>query len=108
VSEIDITSVASKIGGIVGPHYAASKAGVEGMMHAYAALLARDGITANAISPALVKTDMIAGVAAASPERLPVGRLGKASEVADLTVAIASNGFVTGQTVQINGGVYMT
>lgn len=103
-----VSSTAARVGGIVGPHYAASKAGLEGLMHSYASLLAKDGITSNAISPALIETDMLAGNPAASPERIPVGRFGTPEEVADLLVSIASNPFVTGQTVQINGGIYMT
>jgi NAD(P)-dependent dehydrogenase (short-subunit alcohol dehydrogenase family) len=87
---------------------AASKAGLEGMMHGYASLLAKEGITANAIAPALIKTDMIAGVTAADPARLPVGRLGEANEVSSLVVELARNGYITGQTIQVNGGVYMT
>ena len=45
--------------GVIGPHYAASKAGAIGLTHSYAALLAKEGITANAIAPALIETEMI-------------------------------------------------
>lgn len=103
-----ISSTAARVGGIVGPHYAASKAGLEGLMHAYAAVLAAEGITANAIAPALIETEMIAGNAKASPDRLPVGRLGTAEEVADAVLAVVRNPFITGQTIQVNGGLYMT
>lgn len=103
-----ISSSAARVGGIVGPHYAASKAGLEGLMHSYASLLAREGITANAIAPALIETEMLAGNPAAVPARLPVGRLGTPEEVAAIVVAVASNAFVTGQTIQVNGGLYMT
>ena len=103
-----VSSTAAQVGGIVGPHYAASKAGLLGLMHAYAAQLARDGITANAVSPALVETEMLRGNARARPEALPVGRFGRPDEVADLIVAVASNGFLTGQTLQLNGGLYPT
>lgn len=103
-----VSSTAARVGGIVGPHYAASKAGLEGLMHSYASLLAREGITANAIAPALIETEMLAGNPAAVPERLPVGRLGTPAEVAEIVVAVASNAFITGQTIQVNGGVYMT
>ncbi|HEY1959741.1 MAG TPA: SDR family NAD(P)-dependent oxidoreductase [Polyangiaceae bacterium] len=103
-----LSSTAARIGGIVGPHYAASKAGLEGLMRSYASLLAKDGITSNAIAPALIETEMIAGNLAASPDRLPVGRLGKVDEVAEMIVATLSNAFVTGQTIQVNGGMYMT
>jgi 3-oxoacyl-[acyl-carrier protein] reductase len=103
-----ISSSAARVGGIVGPHYAASKAGLEGLMHSYASLLAREGITANAIAPALIETEMLAGNHMAVPDRLPVGRLGTSEEVAEIAVAVASNAFITGQTVQVNGGIYMT
>jgi len=103
-----VSSTAARVGGIVGPHYAASKAGLEGLMHSYASLLAREGITANAIAPALIETEMLAGNPAAVPERLPVGRLGTPEEVAEIVVAVASNAFITGQTIQVNGGIYMT
>jgi 3-oxoacyl-[acyl-carrier protein] reductase len=105
---IYISSTAARVGGIVGPHYAASKAGLEGLVHSYASVLAPEGITANAIAPALIETEMLAGNPKATPSRIPVGRFGTPEEVADLVVAIASNGYVTGQTVQINGGLYMT
>jgi 3-oxoacyl-[acyl-carrier protein] reductase len=110
---IYVSSIAARLGGIVGPHYSASKAAVEGLMHSYAATLAREGITANAISPCLIETDMLAGndpavVAAAVAQRVPVGRTGKADEIGELVVAVASNGFVTGQTFHANGGAYMT
>ncbi len=103
-----LSSTAARVGGIVGPHYAASKAGLEGLMHGYASLLAREGITANAIAPALVATDMTADNPGARPERLPVGRLGDPAEVARVVLAVATNAFITGQTIQVNGGVYMT
>ena len=104
-----ISSTAAQVGGIVGPHYAASKAGLIGLMHGYASQLAREGITANVICPALVETDMLSGFARAPrPEAIPVGRFGRSEEVADLTVAIAGNGYITGQTMQVNGGLYLT
>ncbi len=103
-----ISSTAAKVGGIVGPHYAASKAGLEGLMHSYASLLAREGITSNAIAPALIETEMLAGNPSATTDRIPVGRFGSPQEVADLAVAVLRNPFMTGQTLQINGGIYMT
>lgn len=103
-----ISSSAARMGGIVGPHYAASKAGLEGLVHSYASLLAKEGITANAISPALIETAMLAGNPAAVPDRIPIGRFGTTEEVAALVVAVATNAFITGQTLQVNGGLYMT
>jgi 3-oxoacyl-[acyl-carrier protein] reductase len=103
-----VSSTAAQVGGIVGPHYAASKAGLLGLMHAYASALAGEGITANAIAPALVETEMIASNPRVRPERIPVGRLGRPEEVADLAVAVLANGYVTGQTMHVNGGLYPT
>lgn len=103
-----VSSTAAQVGGIVGPHYAASKAALGGLAHAYAVRLAAEGITANVVAPALVATDMIASNPRAHPDRIPVGRLGRPEEVADLAVAILSNAYVTGQTVQANGGLYFT
>lgn len=105
---ITISSTAAQTGGIVGPHYAASKAGLHGLTHAYASLLAREGITANAIAPALVETDMIRGHDQAKPDRLPVGRFGHVEEVAEAAVMLARNGYITGQTINVNGGAYMS
>lgn len=103
-----VSSTAAQVGGIIGPHYAASKAGLVGLAHAYASLLAREGITANVIAPALVETEMIASNPLARPDRIPVQRFGRPEEVADLAVAVLANGYVTGQTFQVNGGIYFT
>lgn len=103
-----LSSTASRVGGVVGPHYAASKAGLEGLVHSYASILAKEGITANAIAPALIETEMLAGNVQVNPDRIPVGRFGTAEEVADIVVAVACNGYITGQTIQVNGGIYMT
>lgn len=104
---IFISSVAAQTGGVVGPHYAASKAGMLGLMHSYASLLAREGITSNAIAPALIETDMIRNNKAIRPDLLPVGRFGRAEEVADAIVLLATHGYITGQTLNVNGGWYM-
>jgi 3-oxoacyl-[acyl-carrier protein] reductase len=104
---VNLSSVAAQLGGIVGPHYAASKAGILGLTHSYASLLAGEGITVNAIAPALIETEMIASNPKARPERIPAGRFGTVEEVAGIAVMLARNGFVTGQTVNVNGGFYM-
>jgi 3-oxoacyl-[acyl-carrier protein] reductase len=105
---INMSSAAAQLGGIVGPHYTAAKAGVLGLTHSYALLLAGEGITVNAIAPALIETDMIAGNPRAQPERIPVGRFGTTEEVAAVVVMLARNGYITGQTISVNGGAYMT
>jgi 3-oxoacyl-[acyl-carrier protein] reductase len=104
-----LSSTAAQTGGIVGPHYAASKAGLIGLMHGYASQLAREGITANVICPALVETEMLTdNPRTPRPEAIPVGRFGRSEEVADVAVLLAANGYITGQTVQVNGGLYLT
>jgi 3-oxoacyl-[acyl-carrier protein] reductase len=104
---IFLSSVAAHTGGVVGPHYASSKAAQIGLMHSYATLLVKEGITSNAISPALIDTDMIPDRIRQAPP-LPVGRLGLPEEVAQVAVMLASNGFMTGQTIHVNGGWYYT
>jgi 3-oxoacyl-[acyl-carrier protein] reductase len=105
---IFVSSVAAQVGGVVGPHYAASKAGLAGLAHAYASLLAREGITANVISPALIDTEMVRNNPRASPTLIPVGRFGTPEEVADVVATVAGNGYLTGQTINVNGGWYMS
>jgi 3-oxoacyl-[acyl-carrier protein] reductase len=105
---IMLSSIAAQTGGVVGPHYAASKAGLIGLAHSYASLLAKEGITANAIAPALIDTDMIRGNDRIKPSLLPVNRFGTADEVAQAVLFLAQNAYITGQTLSINGGWYMT
>jgi 3-oxoacyl-[acyl-carrier protein] reductase len=105
---INLSSVAAQTGGVIGPHYAASKAGIIGLTHSYAALLAKEGITVNAIAPALIETDMIRDNPRATPALIPVGRFGTVDEVADVVAMLAANGYITGQTINVNGGWYMS
>jgi 3-oxoacyl-[acyl-carrier protein] reductase len=101
---INVSSVAAQIGGVVGPHYAASKAGMLGLTYYYARYLAKDGITVNAIAPALIETDMTRGNVKASSSNIPMGRFGTVEEVADIALLLATNGYMTGQTINANGG----
>ena len=105
---INIASTAAQTGGVIGPHYAASKAGVLGLTHAYASLLVKEGITANAIAPALIETDMLEGLRAKAADLIPLGRFGRPEEVAGVVVMLARNGYITGQTINVNGGYYMS
>jgi 3-oxoacyl-[acyl-carrier protein] reductase len=105
---VNLSSVAAQLGGVVGPHYAASKAGMLGITHYYARLLAKEGITVNAIAPALVETEMVTSNPNARRENIPVGRFGLPEEVAEVAVMLARNGYMTGQTVNVNGGWLMS
>jgi 3-oxoacyl-[acyl-carrier protein] reductase len=79
-----------------------------GLTHSYAGLLAKEGITVNAIAPALIATDMTRGNAAITSSLMPIGRFGAVDEVASVAVLLASNGYITGQTINVNGGWYMS
>lgn len=105
---INLSSVAAQTGGVVGAHYAASKAGILGLTHSFASTLAREGVTANAIAPALIATEMVASNPKASPELIPMGHFGAVDDVASVAVMLATNDYITGQTIFVNGGWYMS
>ena len=105
---ISLSSAAAQIGGVVGPHYAASKAGILGLTHYYAAYLAQEGITVNAIAPGPVSTEMAAGLPQLKPDLIPVGRFGTAEEISAVALLLVRNGYITGQTIHINGGRYLS
>jgi 3-oxoacyl-[acyl-carrier protein] reductase len=102
-----VSSVAAFTGGVVGPHYAASKAGLHGLTHWLASRLAGDGVTVNAVAPALIEaTGMLPGPTEELRARIPVGRLGTPGEVADLALAVLRNGYLTNQVFTLDGGIY--
>jgi 3-oxoacyl-[acyl-carrier protein] reductase len=105
---LNISSVAAQVGGIIGPHYAASKAGMLGLTRSWAYLLVKEGITSNAIAPALIETEMVTSNLRANRDLIPVGRFGNVEEAASLAVTLIGNGYITGQTVNINGGWYFS
>ena len=105
---ISLSSVAAQTGGVTGPHYAASKAGLLGLTHSYARHLVKEGITVNAIAPALIETEMVTGNLNVTPLMIPVGRFGTPDEVAAVVVLLARDGYITGQTINVNGGWYMS
>src|SRR5207302_874729 len=78
---VNISSGAARGPGGVGPHYNASKAGLEGLTRGYAARLVKDGITVNAVAPTLIETDMVRS-GLSSPDRIPLGRYGTPEECA--------------------------
>jgi len=105
---INLSSVAAQTGGVVGPHYAASKAGMVGLTHSLANLMVKEGITVNAIAPALVATEMVTSNPKANPEIIPVGHFGEVDDVSSVVVLLAQNGYITGQTINVNGGWYFS
>jgi 3-oxoacyl-[acyl-carrier protein] reductase len=101
---INISSGAARGAGSIGPHYNASKGGLEGLTRGYAARLVKEGITVNAVAPSLIETDMMKGHHNLV-SRIPVGRFGKADEVAQAVMMLLDNAYMTGQTVAMSGGM---
>jgi 3-oxoacyl-[acyl-carrier protein] reductase len=106
-----VSSVAAYTGGIIGAHYASSKAGLHGLAHSLSRQAAGRGVTVNVVAPALVESDMLPAdpdVRGRLAESLPVGRLGTPDEVADLIAAVVRNAFVTDQAILVDGGLHPT
>ena len=103
---VNITSGAARGSGLVGVHYNASKAGMEGLTRGYSKRVVNEGITVNAVAPSLIETDMIGANRAERAARVPVGRLGTPEEVAQATLMVIGNAYMTGQTIQVNGGMH--
>jgi 3-oxoacyl-[acyl-carrier protein] reductase len=101
------SSVAGFIGGAISADYAAAKAGLHGLTHFMAGRVAAQGITVNSLAPALIEdTAMLPGDPVDLVKRIPLGRLGRPEEVADIAVSILRNGYLTNQVVSIDGGMY--
>jgi 3-oxoacyl-[acyl-carrier protein] reductase len=103
-----ISSIAGLNGGVVGAHYAASKAGLHGLMHHLAPRVAADGVTVNALAPALIGDTKMFPVdpeTATTPVPIPVGRAGRPAEVADMAIAMLRNGYLTNKVVTLDGGI---
>ncbi len=104
---IFVTSGAAYNGGRVGLHYSAAKGGMEGLSRAYARRLFEDGVTSNCVAPTLIETDATRTAHKDNPVfSPPIGRTGHVDEVASAVVMLASNAYMTGQTVHMNGGLY--
>ena len=110
---VNVSSVVGRMGNAGQSNYAATKAGVEGFTRALAKELGSRNITVNAVAPGFIETDMTDALGAdakhALSAQIPLGRLGGASEVAALVAFLASDGaaYITGETIQVNGGMYM-
>jgi 3-oxoacyl-[acyl-carrier protein] reductase len=105
---INLSSIAAQTGGVIGPHYAASKAAILGLTRSYASQYATEGITANAIAPGLIDTDMAASVPQELRKNIAPETIGSADEVARIAVLFAETKTINGQTYNINAGRYMS
>ncbi len=111
---INITSVAGQMGGVlVGAHYAAAKAGLIGLTKSLARLLVPDGVTVNCIAPATTATDLTAAwpdeLQGRVQAQIPLGRFAQPDEIAAAVCYLASDAasFITGATLDVNGGLYL-
>ena len=110
---VNITSVVGAMGNIGQSNYAASKAGAEGFSRALARELGSRSVTVNCVAPGFIDTDMTRDLPEAQRETLlsqiPLGRLGEAREIAALVAFLCSEqaGYITGETIHVNGGMNM-
>ncbi|MFX0097170.1 MAG: SDR family NAD(P)-dependent oxidoreductase [Candidatus Hodarchaeota archaeon] len=105
---VNVSSIAGKMGGTVGVHYSASKAGIIGLTMALARELAPHNITVNAVAPGVVDTELLpSDFKEQAKNSIPLGRIALPEEVADTILFLVRNGYITGEIVNINGGRYM-
>lgn len=110
---VNMVSIGGQWGGVNQVHYATAKAGLIGLTRSLAKVYSGRGINTNAVSPGLVATDMTAGELQSEAGRekarqIPVGRIGTAAEIAEAVAFLVGPGgdYVTGQTLNVNGGMY--
>ena len=104
---VNISSIAGKMGGTIGCHYAASKAGVIGLTFSLATELAPD-ITVNAVAPGPVDTDLLSPqVKKKLSQMTPFGRIAKPEEIAHTVIFLLENDYVSGEVIDVNAGRYM-
>ncbi|TVY47241.1 putative oxidoreductase [Lachnellula occidentalis] len=101
------SSIAALTGGVVGPHYASSKSALHGMLHFLAGRYAKEGITFNAVAPALIEdTAMLPSGGDELRAKIPVGRFGKPEEVASVVELMIGNSYVSNKVWAVDGGWY--
>lgn len=108
---INISSIIGQAGGFGQTNYSASKSGIIGFTKSLALETAKNGVTVNAICPGYIETDMSGEI----PEqvmdqilsKIPMKRLGATTEVADAVIFLANSSYITGQCINVNGGIYM-
>ena len=109
---IHVTSVVGHLGNAGQANYAAAKAGVEGMSRSLARELGSRGITVNCVAPGFIDTDMTRSlgdsVTSGLLAQIPLGRLGRAMEVAHAVGFLCEADYVTGATIHVNGGMHMS
>ncbi len=104
---VNISSIAGKMGGTIGCHYAASKAGVIGLTFALATELA-PSVTVNAVAPGPVDTDLLStDVKNKLSKQTPFGRIAKPEEIAQTVIYLLENDYVSGEVIDVNAGRYM-
>lgn len=110
---VNLSSVVARMGNPGQSNYVASKAGIEGFTRSLAHEVASRGITVNAVAPGFVDTDMTAELTQAQIQgmldRIPLGRMGSTADIAAAVAFLCSEqaGYITGETLQVNGGLYM-
>jgi 3-oxoacyl-[acyl-carrier protein] reductase len=108
-----LSSIVGEMGNAGQAVYAASKAALLGLTKTLAREYASRGITINAVAPGYIDTDMTTSIAGPAKEKMletiPLGRTGRPEEIAAAIVFLCSDeaGYVTGQTLRVNGGMYM-
>lgn len=108
---IFVSSISAIGGGINGCHYAASKAGLTGLMKNLASKHAKDGVTLNDVAPAMIgETGMIPDEkrvegTPGDVKNIPVGRLGTPQECANVVIMLCKTGYLTGQSILLSGGL---
>ena len=110
---INISSTSAVLGNKGQANYAAAKAGIEAMSRSLARELGSRNINVNCVAPGFIETDMTKEISKGNEEilasQIPLGRLGKANEIAEVVNFLASEqaNYITGQTLHVNGGLYM-